>query len=81
MTFTAQEWLEALAERLGVDAPSPEETDALLGVAGVSAHVAERVAAPLSTWLIGRSGIEPRLARDVVDQLAASLGDDSWRPA
>ncbi|MGH8922072.1 MAG: DUF6457 domain-containing protein, partial [Actinomycetes bacterium] len=52
-----EDWLEQLAARLGTDPPSPEEADALLRLAAVAAHAAQRTAAPLSTWLAGRSGI------------------------
>jgi hypothetical protein len=51
--MTAQEWLEAFAERLGVDAPDPETTAQLLELAGVAAHSSERTAAPIACYLIG----------------------------
>ena len=49
-------WLLALAAELpaGFDADlPPEERDALLDLARVAAHRSERIAAPLTTFLLG----------------------------
>lgn len=74
MAPTGTEWVARLSEALGVAPPTPEETDALLALAGVAAHSAERTAAPLSTWLAGRAGVSPAEAKAAADRLAASLG-------
>lgn len=58
----ARTWLAAYAERLGVDAPTAEELEALLELAAVAAHASERVAAPVACWLAGRAGVEPAAA-------------------
>lgn len=67
--MNAREWLAAYAEKLGTEPPSTEEFKQLLDVAGEAAHSSERVAAPLSCWLVARAGVEPeealRLAREV----------------
>jgi Domain of unknown function (DUF6457) len=86
---TAQQWITAYAAALGTEPPDPAETDTLLAVAGVAAHASERVAAPLSTWLAGRAGVDParaqQIALDVAAQLEAqepgdgSAGDDGGR--
>ena len=76
MTSTGAEWVTRLAAALGVSAPSPEETDALLGLAGVAAHTSERVAAPLSTWLAGRAGVSPAEAKEAADRLADAMAAD-----
>jgi hypothetical protein len=55
---TAQEWIAAFAERLGVAPPDDETFDALLSIAGVAAHGSERTAAPIACFLIGRAGID-----------------------
>jgi len=73
---TAESWLEQLAAALGVSPPSPTERDRLLGVAGVAAHAAERTAAPLTCWLIGRAGVEPEAAARVVADLARRLATE-----
>jgi hypothetical protein len=65
----AADWVTAFASRLGVDAPSAEEMNTLLELAGVAAHASERTAAPIACWLVGRAGLAPAdallLARDV----------------
>lgn len=76
---SGSEWVARLAAELGVPAPTPEEVDTLLGLAGVAAHASERTAAPLSTWLVGRAGIPPaeaaQLARRLADELDTGNGD------
>lgn len=54
--MTGQEWVAAFAERMGIDAPDPETMDRLLELAGVAAHASERLAAPLTCYLVGTSG-------------------------
>jgi hypothetical protein len=66
---SAQEWLAAFAERLGVDPPDPATVEELLALAGTAAHSSERIAAPLACWLVGRAGVAPpdagRLAAEI----------------
>jgi hypothetical protein len=54
--MTVAEWLERLRAELG-DAPSlaltADEERALLDLARVAAHRSERIAAPLTTFLVG----------------------------
>jgi hypothetical protein len=73
MAADAAAWVRALAARLGVPPPSDEETEALLAVAGTAAHASERVAAPLSCWLVGRAGVDPTEVKSVAAELAAEL--------
>lgn len=54
--MTRNDWLEAFARELGVEAPSEEEQDAVLALAAEAAHGSERTAAPIAAWLAGRSG-------------------------
>lgn len=70
---SSSEWLRRFSETLGVPVPTAEEIDALLGLAGIAAHASERTAAPLSTWLAGRSGVRPGEARDLAARLAGTL--------
>lgn len=65
--MTKDEWIEDFARRIGVDPPTPEEIDALLGLAAVAAHASERTAAPLACWLGGRSGRSPRDLKEVAE--------------
>lgn len=67
--MNAREWIDAYADRLGVDSPSAEEFSTLLDLAGEAAHSSERVAAPVACWLSARAGMSPEeslaLAREV----------------
>ncbi len=65
---SAQQWIEGLANELGLDAPSPGEIDNLLNLAGVAAHSSERIAAPIACWMIGLAKIEPAEALSVVQK-------------
>ena len=68
----ATEWVRRFADALGVPPPTDDEIDDLLAIAGVAAHASERTAAPLSTWLVGRAGTEPKEARAAAGRLAAT---------
>lgn len=52
----AQAWLAEFCRRIGVDPPTPAQTDELLGLAATAAHSSERIAAPLACWAAGVSG-------------------------
>jgi hypothetical protein len=54
--MTSREWVEAFAAEIGVEAPSAEEIDAVLKLAATAAHGSERKAAPVATWLAGKTG-------------------------
>ena len=73
--MNAREWIDQFAERLGVPAPTAEEFSVLLEVAGVAAHASERVAAPVSCWVVGRAGISPEQALAAARELAGADGD------
>lgn len=66
-------WCRRFAETLGVAPPTDEEVESLLALAGVAAHAAERTAAPLSCWLVGRAGLAPAEALAAARGLAGSL--------
>jgi hypothetical protein len=68
--MTAAEWIRRYAEELGVAPPTEEETDALLGLAGVAAHASERTAAPVSCWIAARAGVAPADALAAARRLA-----------
>jgi hypothetical protein len=69
----ARAWLATYAEELGVDAPSEEEIDRLLALAGIAAHSSERIAAPIACWLSARAGLEPEQALAAAKRIG---GDD-----
>jgi hypothetical protein len=54
---TANEWVSAYAEQLRVEAPSQEEIDQILSLAGTAAHASERTAAPVACWLAAKAGL------------------------
>ena len=71
----SEEWIAAFAAELGVSAPSSEEVQALLALAGTAAHASERIAAPISCWIAARSQLTPAEARDAAARLARAAGE------
>jgi hypothetical protein len=67
--MNAKEWLAAYADKLGTAPPSTEEFRVLLDLAGVAAHSSERVAAPVSCWLVARAGVDPERALELAREL------------
>lgn len=65
-----RDWIEAFARELGLEAPSEAEREAILGLAGVAAHGAQRTAAPLACWLAARAGLDPEAARALAARVA-----------
>lgn len=55
----ARSWIDGYAAALGLASLCQDDVDALLELAGVSAHASERIAAPLSCWLAARAGLTP----------------------
>jgi len=70
----AHAWLAAYATELGVAAPSEEEVERLLALAGVAAHSSERIAAPIACWLAARAGADPDRALELAQRVG---GDDA----
>jgi transcription initiation factor TFIIIB Brf1 subunit/transcription initiation factor TFIIB len=57
MPATAEQWIEAYAEALGLPAPTATEIAAILQLASVAAHASERRAAPIACWLAAQAGV------------------------
>ena len=57
--MTRDQWLAAFASAAGVDAPTDDEIDALLELAGIAAHASERTAAPITCWIAAVAGLAP----------------------
>jgi len=55
--MTAEQWLSHFASALGTAAPTEDELEAVLALAGVAAHSSERKAAPVACWLAARAGV------------------------
>jgi hypothetical protein len=68
--MTAEEWIEAFADRLAADAPDAATIDALLALAATAAHASERTAAPIACYLVGRAGLD----LDAAQRLATEIG-------
>jgi hypothetical protein len=66
---TAHEWLLAYAAQLGIDAPSQEEIDHILALAGTAAHASERTAAPVACWLAATAGLGAEEARELAQRI------------
>jgi Domain of unknown function (DUF6457) len=67
--MTADEWIAAFADRLGVAPPDPATVDTLLALAGTAAHASERTAAPIACFLVGRAGIDAGEAGRVAEEI------------
>jgi hypothetical protein len=67
--MSRDEWIERFANAIGMPAPTPEQVEAILALAGTTAHGSERTAAPVAAWLAGTSG------RDLaeINQAASAL--------
>jgi hypothetical protein len=68
-------WLERYAAALGSPPVSEDDVDALLTLAGIAAHASERTAAPISCFLVARSGVPIAEALATAHQLANELAD------
>jgi uncharacterized protein DUF6457 len=56
---TRDQWLAAFASAAGVDAPTDDDIEALLELAGIAAHASERTAAPITCWIAAVAGLAP----------------------
>jgi hypothetical protein len=57
VSTSANEWLIAYSEQLGIDAPNEDECDQILALAAIAAHASERTAAPVACWLAAKAGL------------------------
>lgn len=69
--MNAKEWIAVFAERLGTEAPTPQEWSRLLDLAGQAAHASDRVAAPVACWVAAQAGASPEEALRVAREIAA----------
>lgn len=69
--MTAKEWLTGFAFELGIEPPTGDEIRDLLSLAGETAHASERLAAPITCWLIARAGVPPAAALEILQQWKA----------
>jgi Domain of unknown function (DUF6457) len=71
---SANLWLVAFAEELGIAAPTDEETEAVLALAATAAHDSQRLAAPVACWLAGRAGVSLDDAREMARRVPKAGG-------
>jgi hypothetical protein len=72
--MNATSWISAYAERLGADAPTQDEFEAILALAAEAAHGSERVAAPVACWVAAKAGVP------LTEALEAARGIDEAAP-
>src|ERR1022692_3006640 len=65
VSTSAIAWLVAYSEQLGIDAPTDDECDHILSLAGIAAHASERTAAPVACWLAAKEGLSADKGRGV----------------
>ncbi len=59
------DWCGRFAAALGIAAPTAEEIDTLLELAGTAAHASQRQSAPVACWLAARAGVDPDRAHHI----------------
>lgn len=69
--MNARAWISAYAEKLGTSAPTEDEWEVILDLAGEAAHGSERVAAPVACWVAARAGISPARALELARNVRA----------
>ncbi|MCB0975612.1 MAG: molybdopterin-guanine dinucleotide biosynthesis protein [Actinobacteria bacterium] len=72
-TPDANTWVRRYATRLGLEPPDEQVIAQLLDAAGIAAHASERIAAPITCYMIGVAGIDPADAVARAHALAAEL--------
>jgi Domain of unknown function (DUF6457) len=73
--MTTAEWVTAYAAAAGISAPSEDDIDILLQLAGVAAHASERTAAPITCWIAATAGLAPAQALAVAESMASDAAD------
>ena len=51
------QWCGRFAAAAGVDAPTAQEIDDVLALAGIAAHASARQSAPITCWLAAKGGM------------------------
>ena len=73
--MNVNDWLAAYAAKLGVPAPTKQELQQVLDLAGEAAHSSQRVAAPVATWLAGKAGLDLDEAMRYAEEVGPELAD------
>ncbi|HEX7300325.1 MAG TPA: DUF6457 domain-containing protein [Solirubrobacteraceae bacterium] len=72
--MSAEEWLAAYAEKLGIAPPTAEELEAVLDLAAQAAHASERIAAPVACWMSAKAGRSLEESRALAREVARAPG-------
>jgi hypothetical protein len=72
--MNASDWLAAFAEKLGLPAPTKDELEAVLDLAGEAAHSSQRIAAPVACWLAAKAGVELEQAIALAKEIGGGEG-------
>ena len=75
MTLDSRGWLDRYAAALGSPMVSSDDVEALLALSGIAAHASERTAAPVSCFLVARSGMPISEALALARRLAAEIAE------
>ena len=67
--MTRDEWVAAFSTAAGIAAPSTDDIEALLELAGVAAHASERTAAPITCWIAAVARLRPAEALAIAESL------------
>ena len=70
--MTAEEWVRRFAEELGAEVPDATEVEEVLRLAAAAAHDSERTAAPVASWLAGKTGRPIAELADLAERLEPS---------
>ena len=58
------------AAEIGVEAPTVDQVETLLALAGEAAHSSHRQAAPVACWLAARAGLDPAAALETARRVS-----------
>jgi hypothetical protein len=78
--MNATSWISAYAERLGADAPTQDEFEAILALAAEAAHGSERVAAPVACWVAAKAGVPLTEALEAARGIGEAAPDTDEAP-
>ena len=70
VSMQAVNWLERFAAAVGVPAPSADDIETLLDLAGQAARSSHRQAAPVACWLAAQAGLPAAEALHIAQSLA-----------
>ena len=73
--MNAKEWIDAYAERVGIEALTQDEFAAILDLAAEAAHASERVAAPAACWVAAKADLPLPEAISAAREVSAAGAD------